>query len=116
MVDGNDFEAVLAAVRQARTRAVTGEGATLIECKTYRLSGHSRGDPRVYRTRDEERAWQERDPIARYARSLEARGILAADEAAKLHDACQREIDEAVRFAEQSPDPDPALLAQGVFM
>ncbi len=97
LVDGNDVEAVFAATKAARDAAVAGEGPTLLELKTYRQLGHSRGDPRAYRTRDEEDEWSQRDPldIARsrlddWPESREdqlqveiAEGLAAAEELAK---------------------------------
>ncbi|OPZ30502.1 MAG: Acetoin:2,6-dichlorophenolindophenol oxidoreductase subunit alpha [Lentisphaerae bacterium ADurb.BinA184] len=115
VVDGNDVEAVQAAAAAARARALAGEGATLIECKTYRLSGHSRGDQRRYRTRQEEAAARERDPINRWRDRLFERGLLdeAADQA--LRAGVEEAVRDAVRFAESSPYPDPATLGEGVF-
>ena len=68
--DGMDVLAVAAAMRAAVERARAGRGPTLIECKTYRFLGHSKSDQRVYRSRDEEAAWRERDPIARFRAAL----------------------------------------------
>jgi TPP-dependent pyruvate/acetoin dehydrogenase alpha subunit len=62
-VDGNDVEAVHDGVADLAARARRGEGPALLECRTYRLSGHSRGDPREYRTREEERAAWQREPL-----------------------------------------------------
>ncbi|HEY3418170.1 MAG TPA: thiamine pyrophosphate-dependent dehydrogenase E1 component subunit alpha, partial [Armatimonadota bacterium] len=67
IIDGNDVLAVQQAVQQAAQRARAGEGPTLIEAKTYRQLGHSRGDLRVYRTREEEAEWATRDPIRQFA-------------------------------------------------
>jgi TPP-dependent pyruvate/acetoin dehydrogenase alpha subunit len=99
IVDGNDVLAVRDATRQAVERARGGAGPTLIECKTYRLCGHSRSDACGYRTRDEEGEWRERDPLLVLGRRL-----VAAD----LEDAereVEAEIDAAVAFAEESPYP-----------
>lgn len=115
VVDGNDPEAVASAVARARKRARAGEGPTLLECKTYRMSGHSRGDPRRYRSREEEVAQQRRDPLPRYRRELVARGDLSDAEADALDAEARRAIDDAVAFAEQSPYPDAATLEEGVF-
>src|SRR5512136_2684281 len=69
-VDGMNILAVREAVARAVDRARRGEGPSLIECKTYRWYGHSRSDPRVYRTRDEEADWKKRDPIAQLKQKL----------------------------------------------
>lgn len=115
VVDGNDVQAVETVVREARERAVTGQGPTLIECKTYRLSGHSRGDPRKYRTKEEEQAARQRDPILRLRRLLIAKNLLNEEQAARLAREANDRVEEAVRFAEESPEPDIAGLEEGIF-
>ena len=115
VVDGNDVLAIENVVQKARERARAMEGPTLIECKTYRLSGHSRGDQRAYRTPEEEDDAWTRDPVERFRDQLLEAGHLTADADTALRDEAERVVDDAVRFAEQSPDPDPASLEQGVF-
>jgi TPP-dependent pyruvate/acetoin dehydrogenase alpha subunit len=109
-VDGMDVLAVRAAASEAVERARTGGGPTLVECVTYRFVGHSRGDARGYRSREEEAEWQGRDPLERLRRQLLASG--EADEAA--FETVSHEVDlvieDAVEFARTSPDPDPAEL------
>jgi TPP-dependent pyruvate/acetoin dehydrogenase alpha subunit len=114
-VDGNDLLAVRAAVAAACTRARALEGPTLIECKTYRLSGHSRGDPRKYRTPEEEQAWWARDPILRFRDWLRGRGWLSRADDARLRREVKQQVADAVRYARTSPDPDPATVGKGVF-
>ena len=77
--DGMDVLAVYEAAGRAIDRAHAGGGPTLLECKTYRLCGHSRSDPRTYRSKEEEAEWATRDPILRLAAHLKAAG-LATDE------------------------------------
>jgi TPP-dependent pyruvate/acetoin dehydrogenase alpha subunit len=113
--DGNDLLAVRRATRRACERARRGEGATLIECKTYRLSGHSRGDPRGYRTPEEERYWWDRDPIKRLRKVLMERKLLTRDADARLRREVRERVRQAVRFARTSHDPDPGTLGKGVF-
>lgn len=115
IVDGNDLPAVRRAMQEACKRARHGEGPTLLECKTYRFSGHSRGDPCRYRTREEEAAWRKRCPIKRFRRWLLDRELLSGDTDRHIRQDARNVIKEAVRFARQSPDPDPATLEQGVF-
>ncbi len=115
VVDGNDPQAVWEAVRAARKRACAGEGPTLLECKTYRLAGHSRGDPRVYRTREEEAAWRQRDPIRRFRAWLRQHRMPTDAQEATIRAQARRMIAEAVRFARTSPYPSPQTLAEGVF-
>jgi pyruvate dehydrogenase E1 component alpha subunit len=108
-VDGNDFFAVRDIVSTFAEAARQGNGPALIECMTYRLSGHSRGDQRTYRAREEESAAQKGDPLLRmeaYLREHEA----ATDALLSEHQQqMQARIDDAIRFCEASPLPDPAL-------
>ncbi len=114
-VDGNDVFAVLAAARQAVERARRGEGPTLLELKTYRWGGHFQGDPCNYRSREEEQAWQARDPLARLRQWLQSSG--SSDGAAL--EAMETEAAEAVRAAIQAaldaPEPDPTSALQYVY-
>ncbi len=107
VVDGMDVEAVHDAAGRAVRRARAADGPTLLECKTYRFRGHSRFEDPSYRTKDELEQWQRRDPIALYPRRLaEEYGVDASD-----IEAIEREVrdllDQAVAFAESSPDPQP---------
>jgi pyruvate dehydrogenase E1 component alpha subunit len=108
-IDGNDFFAVRDTVVTFAEAARQGNGPALIECMTYRLSGHSRGDQRIYRTREEESTAHKNDPLLRmetYLRKHEAAtDALFAEQRQQIH-AC---IDNAVRFCEESPFPDPSL-------
>ncbi|MGQ9661279.1 MAG: thiamine pyrophosphate-dependent dehydrogenase E1 component subunit alpha [Kiritimatiellia bacterium] len=115
VVDGNDFFAVREATRRACQRARRGEGPTLLECKTYRLRGHSRGDPGHYRPREEvEAAWRN-DPLVRFRTALRERGLLPAETERHLRREARTVVKNAVRFARQSPDPAPAHLEEGLF-
>ncbi len=114
-VDGNDLLAVRDAVAEARQHACAGQGPTLIECRTYRLSGHSRGDRREYRQAHEEHeAWQ-REPIVRFAAYLRDQQV--AEEAAlrACQDDVRQQVEGAIRFAEESPLPEIAHVAEGVY-
>ncbi|MGQ0663219.1 MAG: thiamine pyrophosphate-dependent dehydrogenase E1 component subunit alpha [Pseudomonadota bacterium] len=115
VVDGNDFLAVFEASRAAVERARSGGGPTLVECKTYRLRGHSKSDRNLYRTKDEIEAWRARDPIVRLRDELVAVGRLLPADADAIEAEAGREIDAAVEFARTSPDPDPRDLAQDVY-
>ena len=115
VVDGNDVEAVYEAAGQAIARARRGEGPTLIECKTYRLCGHSRSDPRTYRSKEEEAAWEANDPIPRLAARLKASGLASDETLAAIEEEVRTLIDEAVAFAEESPPPQPTDTLQHVF-
>jgi pyruvate dehydrogenase E1 component alpha subunit len=114
-VDGNDFFAVRDCVAQHAAVCRAGQGPVLLECVTYRLSGHSRGDPRVYRSREEEAAAWENDPILRLETHLKVDGTLTDDAAKTLREKAQACVDDAIRFAESSPLPDPASLQEDLF-
>lgn len=114
-VDGMDVRAVHTAAVDAASRARAGGGPTLLECVTYRYRGHSRSDRQRYRTREEVEAWRGRDPIARLKAELLDAGALTPEAAASLEVEARARIDEALRFAEESPEPDPATLADGVY-
>ncbi len=112
VVDGMDALAVYAATERAAERARQGGHPTLLEVRTYRFMGHSMSDPLhgVYRTKEEVEEQRKRDPIAQLAHKLKDEGAL--DDAAldALDAEARAQTDEAARFAEQSPDPDPAEL------
>ena len=110
VVDGMDVVAVRQAASTAVAAARGGEGPILLECRTYRFVGHSRSDARGYRSRDEEEEWRLRDPIVRLRRQLLEDG--SADEAAleAVGSEVDAVLDDAVDFARNSPDPDPAEL------
>jgi pyruvate dehydrogenase E1 component alpha subunit len=114
-VDGNDVLAVYDAVGRAAERARAGEGPTLIESLTYRWRGHSKSDRQLYRTRDEVKEWQEKDPIPRFAGRLLEAGMLTEDEAETFRERGYELVEEAVAFAEDSPEPDIAMIEDGVY-
>ena len=105
VVDGMDVLAVREAVGRAIERARRGEGPSLIECQTYRWYGHSRSDPRKYRTKEEEAAWKARDPIPAFAARLVEAGIATEAEIGALEEKVGEEIEEATEFALNSPTP-----------
>ena len=109
VVDGNDVLAVYRVVKAAADRARRGDGPTLIEAKTYRLTPHSSDDDdRSYRTRDEVEQWKKRDPVLLFRRHLEAAGHLSPEQQADLEAKAVAEVDDAVKFAVAAPYPDPA--------
>jgi pyruvate dehydrogenase E1 component alpha subunit len=103
IVDGQDVEAVNAAVGQAADRARAGEGPSLLEMKTYRFRGHSRSDPAKYRPDGELERWQARDPITLLGDKLAAQGILDAAGQARLREETQAQIDAAAERAAAAP-------------
>lgn len=107
VADGNDVLSVYEAARVAVERARKSEGPTLLECKTYRLKGHSRFDPATYRPKEEVETWLKKDPIAHFQTTLFEIGALTEAEAKKIVDEVTKEIDEATKFAVESPFPTP---------
>ena len=114
-VDGNDTIAVYAATLAAAARARTGGGPTLIEAKTYRYKGHSKSDKQRYRTKEEVQEWQEKDPIGRLSRQMIDAGLLTDADLTALEQRVADEIQEAIAYAQSSPDPDPASIMEGVY-
>ncbi len=112
-VDGMDVLAVYEAASQAVARARRGKGPSLIEAKTYRYYGHSRMDKKFgpYRDEAEWRAWQARDPIPRAAKLFG----LTDDEVKEHHAAAEKDLAEAVAFAESSPEPTPESVLEDIF-
>ncbi|MGA3406587.1 MAG: thiamine pyrophosphate-dependent dehydrogenase E1 component subunit alpha [Candidatus Bathyarchaeia archaeon] len=108
VVDGMDVCAVSDAAKEAVQRARKGLGPTLLECKTYRFEGHSRGDPAfgVYRSREEVEAWRNRDPIEKLRKHLLSSGMMTLTDDKGIRDSINFAVEEAVRFAQQSPYPD----------
>ena len=115
VIDGMDVLAVREAVSRAIERARQGEGPSLIECQTYRWYGHSRSDPRAYRTKDEEAAWKARDPIPTFAASLVESGVCTQDEIDALEERVEDAIEEATQFALDSSMPPAEELENFVY-
>jgi pyruvate dehydrogenase E1 component alpha subunit len=114
-VDGMDVLAVFEAASEAVERARAGGGPTLLECVTYRYRGHSKSDRQRYRTREEVARWRAQDPIERLRRLLEEQGLVQPGEFDALAAAAREQVEEAVRFAEASPEPDPSTLLEDVY-
>jgi len=114
-VDGMDVLAVFEAASEAGERARAGGGPTLLECVTYRYRGHSKSDRQRYRTREEVARWRAQDPIERLRRLLEEQGLVQPGEFDALAAAAREQVEEAVRFAEASPEPDPSTLLEDVY-
>ena len=115
-VDGMDLMAVYEAAGEAIDRARSGEGPTLLECKTYRFHGHNFGDPQQYRTREEIAQWADNhDPIRRLKTYLQEHDMLTDEEDGAIQASVTDEIEEAVRFAEESPYPTADELHKDVY-
>jgi pyruvate dehydrogenase E1 component alpha subunit len=105
-VDGMDILAVYEATKAAVERARRGEGPTLLEIKTYRFRGHSMADPAYYRTREEEHLWRStRDPIGIFEQKLLDSGQITQAEIDANNARAEQVVEDAVEFAETSPDP-----------
>lgn len=117
LVDGNDVLAVYAAMKRAVDRARAGEGPTLIEAVTYRLGPHTTADdPTRYRDEAEWRKWRdERDPIPRFRKFLETRGLWSEEEERHWQEEAKRRVEEAVVRAESYPKPNPASVFDHVY-
>jgi TPP-dependent pyruvate/acetoin dehydrogenase alpha subunit len=114
-VDGNDVVAVYRVVQEAILRAREGGGPTLIECKTYRWYGHSEIDPAKYRKSEELEYWKSRDPIPAMQRYLEKQNLWSDEWKQELVNGFNKEIDEAIQFAESSPYPEPEEALDHVY-
>lgn len=104
-VDGNNVLTVYDTAQKAVERARKGEGPTLIECKTYRHKGHSRIDPAKYRPKEEVEGWLRNDPIKRLKEKLLQTSVLLEAEIQQIEKEVSAEIEEAVKFAIESPHP-----------
>jgi acetoin:2,6-dichlorophenolindophenol oxidoreductase subunit alpha len=102
-VDGNDVLAVFEATQAAVDRARAGKGPSLVVGDTWRYEGHFVGDPKAYRTREEEEEWKKKDPIPRFRSLLIGKGVMGEDEAVAVEKSIEKEIEDAVKFAEASP-------------
>jgi len=114
-VDGNDVLAVYAAAQKAMARARVGKGPSLIECRTFRMTGHSAHDNAEYVPEKLKRQWEKKDPIDRFQKLLLTRRVMTRERVAALDTAIQRELDEAIAQAEASPLPDGADAVKGVY-
>ena len=116
LVNGMDVLEVYHAARRAVARARKHGHPTLLEVRTYRFMGHSMSDPThgVYRTKEEVEEERQRDPLVRLAAQLRAEGALDQSAYDALDAEVTAEADASLRFAEESPDPDPGQLTTHV--
>jgi pyruvate dehydrogenase E1 component alpha subunit len=114
-VDGNDVLAVYDAASEAVSRARVGDGPTLVECLTYRWKGHSKSDQELYRTKEEVKTWKNKDPIRRFRDLLVDEGVINREEDAEIEEAAKRIVDEALEFAQASPEPALDTILEGVY-
>jgi len=114
-VDGYDPVAVYQATSEAAERARAGEGPVFVEAMTYRLVGHMIGDSEPYRTKAEVAEWRARDPLVTFPRRLVAEFGVAPERIASAEAEVAAQMAEIVRFAQESPWPDPSEVAEDVF-
>jgi pyruvate dehydrogenase E1 component alpha subunit len=114
-VDGMDVMAVRRAFETAMERARGGE-PTLMEAMTYRYRGHSVADPGRYRTPEEVQSWREQDPIERFYRQLKEAEYITDEQREEIEQHADSVVEEAVEFAENSPEPDPAGLLDFLYV
>jgi pyruvate dehydrogenase E1 component alpha subunit len=115
IVDGNDVLGVYEVVREAVERARRDDGPTLIECKTMRMRGHAHHDDARYVPAELLEEWEKKDPIRRYEKVLQDRGLLTLEVQRQIEERVAEEVEQAQAFAEQSPLPDPGDLERGVY-
>lgn len=115
LVDGMDVLKVREVAMEAIARARRGDGPTLIEAETYRFRGHSLADPDELRLKSEKDHYAARDPIPQLKKWMLAKGLATEAELAALDASVAAEVEEAVTFAEESPNPDKGQLLENVF-
>jgi len=115
IINGDDVLEVREAVRRAAKRARSESLPILVEAKTYRFRGHSMSDPAKYRTKEEVEEWMKRDPIRLLAERIYDLGVANEAQLKAIDDEVKQEVGEAVKFADESPLPEPATLYDDVY-
>jgi len=115
IVDGNDVFAVHQAARRAADHARNGAGPYLIECKTFRMTGHSAHDAAEYVPPGLWEEWKRKDPITRLEKRMTEKRWATREQIGRMHEEIRREVDEAIEWAEQSPYPDASELLDNVY-
>ncbi len=115
IVNGDDVLEVREAVRRAAKRARTESLPILVEAKTYRFRGHSMSDPAKYRTKEEVEEWMKRDPIRNLAQRIYELGAGNEAQLTAIDEEAKRDVAAAVKFADESPLPDPATLFDDIY-
>ena len=115
-VDGMDVEVVHEAVSRAAERARKGDGPTFLEFKTYRFRGHSMSDPQKYRTKEEVAEWKLRDPIELIKDRILTNEIATQEELDAIDARIKQQVDESVKFAEESPWPKPEEAFEDIYV
>jgi pyruvate dehydrogenase E1 component alpha subunit len=117
IVDGNDVFKVYKVAQEAIERARHGGGPTLIEAKTYRIKGHFVGDPEKYRTKEEvQEQFEKNDPIKNFKKEALDKGLMTREEMDEINEKTQKSLVEAIKFAKDSPFPDPSELYEDLYV
>jgi pyruvate dehydrogenase E1 component alpha subunit len=114
-VDGMNVEEVHKAVAKAAERARKGDGPTLLEFRTYRYKGHSMSDPAKYRTKEEVEEYKGRDPVEVVKRTIQDRKLATDKELEAIEARVNQQVEESVKFAEESPFPDPSQAFTDIY-
>ena len=115
IVDGYDAEAVYETVQKAAEICRKGEGPVLVEAKTYRWAGHSKSDKNVYRTEEEIDSWKQKDGLIKLRNRILELGYATEEELQALEKQVEQNIEDAVEFAKNSPEPSLDTLEQDVY-
>ncbi len=115
-VDAMNVEAVHEAVGRAADRARSGDGPTLLEFRTYRYKGHSMSDPQKYRSKDEVEEYKQRDPIEQVRKAILDKKIASEKELEGIEQKVNGQVEESVKFAEESKYPDPSEAMKDIYM
>jgi pyruvate dehydrogenase E1 component alpha subunit len=114
-IDGNDVLAVFETAKEYIEKARNGEGPSFIECITYRWEGHYHGEPQVYRMKEEVEEWKLKCPIIRFENILKEEYKISALELEEIKHSVVKEMENAVQFAKESPDPVPETVFDYVY-
>ena len=114
-IDGMDVMAVRAATREAIDKVRSGDGPVFVEAMCYRFRGHSMADPSAYRESTEVDDWRQRDPIEAFKQTALRDGILGEEDISRIAEQVGETVKESVRFAEESPEPEPGALYANVY-
>ncbi|HYJ38375.1 MAG TPA: pyruvate dehydrogenase (acetyl-transferring) E1 component subunit alpha [Chitinophagaceae bacterium] len=115
-IDGMTPEPVHDAVSRAVNRAREGDGPTLIEIKTYRYKGHSISDPQKYRTKEEVEEYKQKDPIEQVLKTIKDKRYASEEEINAINQRVNNEVEESVKFAEESPWPDESEVYKDIYV
>ncbi|MFW5747576.1 MAG: thiamine pyrophosphate-dependent dehydrogenase E1 component subunit alpha, partial [bacterium] len=115
-VDGMDVEKVLETANELFEHSRSGKGPTFLVAECYRFYGHGRKDPSPYRSKDEEAAWKEKDPVEAYVRRLIEDSVLTREEVDAMRADIGKEVEEAMEFAKESPVPERDELFEHVYV